>query len=110
MSLDKISIRICSKNPKNPNIRKYRLFVISIKSFSFELYSSTVCSCHVTYAFESESTLYSCLNVKDILLENAQIEKYILCVTEALTAALEKQPLGPNLQKGCFEMCFRLDM
>ena len=25
----------------------------------------TVCSCHVTYAFESESTLYSCLNVKD---------------------------------------------
>ena len=23
----------------------------------------TVCSCHVTYAFESESTLYSCLNV-----------------------------------------------
>ena len=24
----------------------------------------TVCSCHVTYAFQSESTLYSCLNVK----------------------------------------------
>ena len=28
---------------------------------------STVCSCHVTYAFESESTLYSCLNVKELL-------------------------------------------
>ena len=27
----------------------------------------TVCSCHVTYAFESESTLYSCLNVKELL-------------------------------------------
>ena len=27
----------------------------------------TVCYCHVTYAFESESTLYSCLNVKEIL-------------------------------------------
>lgn len=40
MSLDKISIRIYSKNPKNPNIRKYRLFVKSIKRFSFELYSS----------------------------------------------------------------------
>ena len=26
----------------------------------------TVCSCHVTYAFESESTLYSCLNVKEL--------------------------------------------
>ena len=27
----------------------------------------TVCSCHVTYAFESESTLYSCLNVKELV-------------------------------------------
>ena len=27
----------------------------------------TVCSCHVTYAFESESILYSCLNVKELL-------------------------------------------
>ena len=27
----------------------------------------TVCSCHVMYAFESESTLYSCLNVKELL-------------------------------------------
>ena len=27
----------------------------------------TVCSCHVTYAFKSESTLYSCLNIKVLL-------------------------------------------
>ena len=27
----------------------------------------TVCSCHATYAFQSESTLYSCLNVKELL-------------------------------------------
>ena len=27
----------------------------------------TVCSCHVTYVFQSESTLYSCLNVKERL-------------------------------------------
>ena len=27
----------------------------------------TVCSGHVTYTFESESTLYSCLNVKELL-------------------------------------------
>ena len=27
----------------------------------------TVCSCHVTYAFQSESTLYSRLNVSDLL-------------------------------------------
>ena len=26
----------------------------------------TVCSCHVTYAVQSESTLYSCLNVKEL--------------------------------------------
>ena len=30
----------------------------------------TVCSYHVTYAFQSESTLYSCLNVKDLLARN----------------------------------------
>ena len=30
----------------------------------------TVCSCHVTYAFQSEFTLYSCLNVKELLAES----------------------------------------
>ena len=30
----------------------------------------TVCSYHVTYAFQSESTLYSCLNVKKLLARN----------------------------------------
>ena len=27
----------------------------------------STCSCHVTYAFQSQSPLYSCLNVKDVL-------------------------------------------
>ena len=27
----------------------------------------TICSCHVTFAFQSESTLYSCPNVKELL-------------------------------------------
>ena len=27
----------------------------------------TVCSCHVTYVFQSESTLYCCLKVKELL-------------------------------------------
>ena len=27
----------------------------------------TVCSCHVTYVFQSESTRYSCLNLKELL-------------------------------------------
>ena len=30
----------------------------------------TVCSYHVTYAFQSKSTLYSCLNVKELLARN----------------------------------------
>ena len=30
----------------------------------------TVCSCHVMYAFQSESTLYSCLNVKELLAQS----------------------------------------
>ena len=30
----------------------------------------SVCSCHVTYNFQSESTLYSCLNVKELLARN----------------------------------------
>ena len=28
----------------------------------------TVCSCHVTYAFQSEST-FSCLNIKELLAQ-----------------------------------------
>ena len=30
----------------------------------------TVCYYHVTYAFQSKSTLYSCLNVKELLARN----------------------------------------
>ena len=30
----------------------------------------TVCSYHVTYVFQSESTLYSCLNVKELLAQS----------------------------------------
>ena len=30
----------------------------------------TVCSCHVIYALQSESTLYSCLNVKELLAQS----------------------------------------
>ena len=30
----------------------------------------TVCFCHVTYAFQSESKLYICLNVKKLLAQS----------------------------------------
>ena len=40
----------------------------------------TVCSCHVTYAFESESTLYSCLNVKELLARSRrEIWRWSVC-------------------------------
>ena len=32
----------------------------------------TLCSCHVTYAFQSELTLYSCVNVKELLARSRQ--------------------------------------
>ena len=35
--------------------------------YSVLVVKMSVCSCHVMYAFESESTLYSCLNVKELL-------------------------------------------
>ena len=38
----------------------------------------TVCSYHVTYAFQSESTLYSCLNVKELLAWSRQLFVYEL--------------------------------
>ena len=30
----------------------------------------TICHSHITYAFQSESTLYSCLNIKELLARN----------------------------------------
>ena len=33
----------------------------------FKNYYKIVCSYHVTYVFQSESTLYSCLNIKELL-------------------------------------------
>ena len=51
---------------------KYHSLFLSInqkinQNTNFSILILTVCSCHVTYAFQSESTLHSCLNVKEIL-------------------------------------------
>ena len=42
-------------------------FILAIQHFTLNTIPLTVCSYHVTYAFQSESTLYSCLNVKELL-------------------------------------------
>ena len=38
-----------------------------LNEFTKDIFLVTVYSCHVTYAFQSESTIYSCLNVKNFL-------------------------------------------
>ena len=42
-------------------------YIASFAYFDKPLIVLTVCFYHVTYAFQSESTLYSCLNVKELL-------------------------------------------
>ena len=41
-----------------------------VTCFFENIFYLTVSSCHVTYAFQSESTLYICLNVKELLSRN----------------------------------------
>ena len=39
-------------------------------TYAKTLWHMTVCSYHVTYAFQSEFTLYSCLNLKELLAQS----------------------------------------
>ena len=43
------------------------LLIVTIAKPELTIIVMTVCSCHVRYAFQSESTFYSCLNVKELL-------------------------------------------
>ena len=52
-------------------LRSVSFSIILIYTFlTRALFLLTVCSCHVTYAFQNESTLYICLNVKELLVRN----------------------------------------
>ena len=51
------------------NIKNFDPSLLKIEKESYkniDIYL-TVCFYHVTYAFQSESTLYSCLNVEELL-------------------------------------------
>ena len=51
--------------PNWPNYRAvFWVFILTVHL--------TVCSCHVTYAFQSESTLYSCMNIKEPLARSGR--------------------------------------
>ena len=58
------------------NTLKSLISILLILRFLFLLFQwriltpLTICSYHVTYAFQSESTLYSCLNVKELLAQS----------------------------------------
>ena len=41
--------------------------ITKLKAIDTNSFNLIVCFYHVTYEFESESTLYSCLNVKELL-------------------------------------------
>ena len=45
--------------------RHWKRLLLSVSPFLQNIL--TVCSCHVTYSLQSESTLYSCLNIKELL-------------------------------------------
>ena len=49
---------------------KITMIFISFKNLESidATFTLTVCSCHITYAFQSESALYSCVNVKELFV------------------------------------------
>ena len=52
-------------------LREYRSSLLNTPGAGIiTINNITVCSCHATYAFQSESTLYSCLNVKELLAQS----------------------------------------
>ena len=61
-------------NAKFPCCRTYPVENTSFGSFCLLnlviITIVTVCSCHVTYVFQCESTLYSCVNVKELLAQS----------------------------------------
>ena len=54
--------------------KEKRSQMFQVKAISRDVRKTIVCSCYVTYAFQSESTPYSCLNVRELLpLSRSQI-------------------------------------
>ena len=55
-------------NTQVDNAKDTDVVILMYNSIKYsDNYLKTLCCCNVTYAFQSESTLYSCLNVKEFL-------------------------------------------
>ena len=63
----KLSAKYHQENKERLQKKLMKHIKIFLKKKKKKSNNMTVCSCHVTYAFQSESTLYSCLNVKELL-------------------------------------------
>ena len=50
-----------------------RFFIISMSRPYISIYQRSVCYYYITYAFQSESTPYGCLNVKEFLARNRRV-------------------------------------
>ena len=63
---------------------------------NFSSITMTVCSYHVTYAFQTESTLYICLDVKELLARNRpDVESLSGCnVTQTYNHLVRKRTLS----------------
>ena len=48
------------------------------------LFPQSVCFYHVTYVFQSESTLYSCLNVKELLARSRREIQWVRIQLQSL--------------------------
>ena len=59
-------------SPLNLSLPDQSLYKIPMMNdlYILKIWCFTVCSYHVAYAFQSESTLYSCLNVKELVAQN----------------------------------------
>ena len=52
-------------------VQNYFLIFTNLNKINVKKKARTgLCYCHATYAFQSESTLYSCINVKELLARN----------------------------------------
>ena len=87
-------------------------FLILMKWEYNEICQLTVCSCHVTYAFQSESTLYSCLNVKELLAwSRRKIWRWSDCNWTriqnhlVLKRTLNTQLSGSGFDSSCSQIC-----
>ena len=59
----------------NPKVFLYLVHKL-VSMEKSNLFLLNVCYYHVIYAFQSESTLYSCLNVKELLSKQARYLKF----------------------------------